>query len=62
MGRGDSPFTNDVAYPMQGAVAAFIDLQNDPAGIRQEFGRDGAYWRSRLKSMAWSTAYRTSPR
>ena len=58
-GDGDSPFTNYVAHPMQGAVAAFIQIQNDPAGIGQEFGRDGAYWRSRLKSMAWSAAYST---
>ena len=58
-GDGDSPFTNYVAHPMQGGVAAFIQIQNDPAGIGQEFGRGGAYWRSRLKSMAWSAAYST---
>lgn len=58
-GDGDSLFTNYVAHPMQGAVAGFIQIQNDPAGIGLEFGRDGAYWRSRLKSMAWSAAYST---
>lgn len=56
-GDGDGPFTNYVAHPMQGAVAAFIQIQNDPAGIGREFGRGGAYWRSRLRSMAWSAAY-----
>jgi hypothetical protein len=58
-GDGDSRFTSYIAHPMQGGVAAFIQIQNDPAGIGREFGRDGAYWRSRLKSMAWSAAYST---
>jgi hypothetical protein len=56
---GDGFFTNYIAHPMQGAVAGFIQIQNDPGGITQEFGRDGAYWRSRLKSVAWSAAYST---
>ena len=58
-GDGDSPLTNYIAHPMQGAVAGFIQVQNDPAGIGREFGRDGAYWRSRFKSMAWSAVYST---
>jgi hypothetical protein len=58
-GDGDRPFTNYIAHPMQGAVAGFIQIQNDPGGVTREFGRDGGYWRSRLKSMAWSAAYST---
>lgn len=58
-GDGDSFFTNYIAHPMQGAVAGFIQIHNDPAGITQEFSREGAYWRSRFKSMAWSAAYST---
>ncbi len=58
-GDGDGPFTNYIAHPMQGSVAGFIQIQNDPRGITREFGGDGAYWRSRLKSMAWSAAYST---
>jgi hypothetical protein len=59
-GDGDSVFTNYIAHPMQGAVAGFIQIQNDPRGLTREFGRDGGYWRSRLKSMAWSAAYSTA--
>ena len=44
---------------MQGGVAGFIQIQNDPGGITRELGWDGAYWRSRLKAMAWSAAYST---
>ncbi|MFB3778476.1 MAG: hypothetical protein ACE141_12740 [Bryobacteraceae bacterium] len=58
-GDGDSPLTNYIAHPMQGAVAGFVQIQNDPSGITQEFGRSGAYWRSRFKSMAWSALYST---
>lgn len=58
-GDGDSWFTNYIAHPMQGAVAGYIQIHNDPAGITQEFSRESAYWRSRLKSMAWSAAYST---
>jgi hypothetical protein len=58
-GDGDGVFTNYIAHPMQGGVAGFIQIQNDPGGITRELGRDGAYWRSRLKAMAWSAAYST---
>ncbi len=58
-GDGDSPLTNYIAHPMQGSVAGFIQIQNDPDGVTREFGRDGDYWRSRLKSMAWSAGYST---
>ncbi len=58
-GDGDGVFTNYVAHPMQGGVAGFLQIQNDPAGRRQELSLDGAYWRSRLKGMAWAAAYST---
>ena len=58
-GDGDGIFTNYIAHPMQGGVAGFIQIQNDPAGIRQELSMDGGYWRSRLKGMAWAAAYST---
>lgn len=58
-GDGDGVFTNYIAHPMQGGVAGFIQIQNDPGGITRELGRDGAYWRSRLKAMTWSAAYST---
>jgi len=52
-------FTNYVAHPLQGAVTGYIQVQNDPRGIRQQFGGSGAYWRSRLKALAWSAASST---
>ncbi|HUS20148.1 MAG TPA: hypothetical protein VMZ25_10905, partial [Terriglobales bacterium] len=58
-GDTDSVFTNYVAHPFQGAVTGFIQIQNDPHGIRQEFGRHGVYWRSRTKAMAWAALYST---
>jgi hypothetical protein len=58
-GDGDSKFTNYVAHPMQGAVAGYIQIQNDPQGRGQEFGRSKRYWHSRLKAFAWAAAYST---
>ena len=52
-------FTNYIAHPMQGAFTGFIYVQNDPKGLKQQFGASGDYWRSRLKAMAWSAAWST---
>lgn len=52
-------FTNYIAHPLQGATSGFIQVQNDPKGMRQQFGRDAAYWRSRFKAFAWSAAHST---
>ncbi|MBI1896394.1 MAG: hypothetical protein HYZ57_08180 [Acidobacteria bacterium] len=57
-GDGDGIFTNYIAHPMQGAVAGFIQIQNDPSGRRAEFG-DELYWRSRLRAFLWSATYST---
>jgi hypothetical protein len=58
-GDGDGVFTNYVAHPMQGGVAGFIQIQNDPGGMTREVSLDGAYLRSRLRAMAWAAAYST---
>jgi len=58
-GDGDSKFTNYYAHPMQGAVAGYIQIQNDPRGRGQEFGRSKNYWHSRLKASAWAGGYST---
>ncbi len=50
-------FTNYIAHPMQGSFVGFIQIQNDPKGLKQQFGTSGDYWRSRLKAMAWSAAW-----
>lgn len=52
-------FTNYIAHPMQGSFTGFIYVQNDPKGLKQQFGTSGVYWRSRLKAMAWSAAWST---
>ena len=52
-------FTNYVAHPMQGSFVGFIQIQNDPKGLKQQFGKSGDYWRSRMKAMAWSAAWST---
>ena len=52
-------FTNYVAHPMQGSLLGFIQVQNDPQGISRRFGKSSAYWRSRLKALAWSAAWST---
>jgi hypothetical protein len=52
-------FTNYISHPMEGSIVGFIQIQNDPHGIRQKFGKSRGYWTSRLKAMAWSAAYST---
>jgi hypothetical protein len=52
-------FTNYVAHPMQGSLMGFVQIQNDPGGKRRKFGASRAYWRSRLKALAWSAAWST---
>lgn len=52
-------FTNYISHPMEGSIAGFIQIQNDPKGIKQEFGKSRGYWTSRLKAMAWNAVYST---
>ena len=54
---GDDFATNYVAHPMMGATTGFIQIQNDPAGRYVEFGRSGAYWRSRGWALAAAAIY-----
>jgi hypothetical protein len=56
---GDSIFTSYVAHPMQGAIAGFIQIHNDPNGRDIQVAHDSRYWRSRLKAMGWSAIYST---
>ena len=55
----DPAFTNYVAHPMQGAVAGYIQIQNDPRGATLQFSGDPRYWKSRLRATAWSAIYST---
>ena len=58
-GDGDDIVTNYFGHPMEGAVAGYIQIQNDPNGAKQQIGMNGDYWRSRLKALAWSAIYST---
>jgi hypothetical protein len=58
-GDGDPVITNYIAHPMQGAVSGYIQIQNDPQGWDEEFGRSKRYWHSRLKALAWAAVYST---
>jgi hypothetical protein len=52
-------FTNYVAHPMQGALLGFIQIQNDPKGMNLSYENSDAYWRSRLKALAWAAVWST---
>ncbi|MDQ3711921.1 MAG: hypothetical protein M3388_06850 [Acidobacteriota bacterium] len=52
-------FTNYIAHPLQGSFTGYIQVQNDPKGLRQRFGTSADYWRSRMKAMAWTAAWST---
>ncbi|HSE20371.1 MAG TPA: hypothetical protein VLB68_01900 [Pyrinomonadaceae bacterium] len=52
-------FTNYIAHPMEGSLLGFIQIQNDPKGMNLSYANSNAYWRSRLKALAWSAAWST---
>ncbi len=58
-GDGDPFLVNYIGHPFQGAVAGYIQVQNDPGYRRARFGRSQLYWRSRLRAMAFSALYST---
>jgi hypothetical protein len=56
---GDPFYVNYVGHPLHGAVAGFIWVQNDRRFLRAEFGKSHAYWKSRLRAMAFAWVYST---
>ncbi|MGH9938462.1 MAG: hypothetical protein ACREAM_19650 [Blastocatellia bacterium] len=58
-GDGDPFLVNYIGHPMMGSVTGFIQVQNDPKGIKEEVSLKKSYWRSRLKAFSWSFAYST---
>ena len=56
---GDPLMDNYLGHPIQGALTGFIQIQNDPAGRHLQFENTRAYWKSRLKALAWNAAYST---
>lgn len=58
-GDGDPFLVNYVGHPFAGAVAGFIQVQNDPRHRRVEFGKPAIYWRSRMRALGWAALYST---
>jgi hypothetical protein len=56
---GDSFKVNYIGHPMQGAIAGYIEVQNDPRGRGMTISRDRRYWNSRFRAFLWETAYST---
>lgn len=54
---GNSGVTNNLGHPLMGAVAGSIELQNDPTGRALMMSKDRLYWNSRLRTLAWATAF-----
>ena len=57
---GDSIPVNYVGHPMEGAIAGYIEIQNDPRGRSLIIGKDGRrYWNSRFRAFLWASLYST---
>ncbi len=54
---GDDFLVNYVGHPLQGSVADFIWIQNDPAARQLEISSNPLYWRSRFQAFVWSAIY-----
>jgi hypothetical protein len=53
-----NPFMDDyVGHPMMGGITNALWIQNDPKGMTLEFGNNREYWHSRMRALAFSTAY-----
>ncbi len=58
-GDRDNWFFNYIGHPMQGAMSGYIYVQNDPRSRALEFANTSEYWSSRVRALAWNTAYST---
>jgi hypothetical protein len=56
---GDSFKVNYIGHPMEGAIAGYIEVQNDPRGRSERMGDGRAYWVSRERAFWWSLLYST---
>jgi hypothetical protein len=56
---GDSIQVNYIGHPMEGAIAGYIEIQNDPRGRELKISRDQRYWHSRFRAFLWETVYST---
>ncbi len=56
---GDSFQVNYIGHPLEGAVAGYLEIQNDPRGRGLRISRDPEYWHSRFRAFLWSIVYST---
>lgn len=56
---GDDFLVDYIGHPMQGAVSAFIEIQNGPEQRMLRISNSRAYWRSRFLAMMWATVFST---
>jgi hypothetical protein len=56
---GDNFLVNYVGHPMQGAVSAYIEIQNSPRDRNLEISATHDYWMSRFRGFLWAVAYST---
>jgi hypothetical protein len=54
---GDSIKVNYIGHPLEGAIAGYIEVQNDPRGRELQISRNRQYWNSRFRAFLWETAY-----
>lgn len=55
---GDPIAMNYIGHPVEGAVAGYLEIQNNPRDRALQMG-DEHYWSSRLRAFAWATAFST---
>ena len=54
----NNPFLDDyIGHPMMGSITNYMWIQNDPKGMTVEQANNWIYWRSRLRALAFSTAF-----
>jgi hypothetical protein len=56
---GDSVTVNYIGHPMEGAIAGFLEVQNNPRDRAVQFGNNRAYWISRVRAAGWAAVYST---
>jgi hypothetical protein len=56
---GDPKLYSYVGHPNEGALTAFIQIQNDPQGRNLELENSKAYWWSRFKAFWFAAAFST---
>jgi hypothetical protein len=56
---GDPFFVNYIGHPMMGSVTGYIQRQNDPKFQSVNIGRNANYWKSVVRSFAFSAVYST---